>query len=238
VFKRLFHALTVRSGNHRVSFRKIPIWVFLSLFFFPGCLNYIQDVQLYPDGSGEMVIQYWMKLPDSESLKVLDRIGIFNKDAIDKEFSSEYTKVQNISVYKDSTDSTQHVKIKLSFTNIDSLNTMKVFSEYEFSLVDGAAGLKVFTQFIPPFATGFGIEGKNYYVTYKYTFYGEIISSNAKEKQGRTQIWNYSLAEIGRGKTISVTFKPFRLKETPPWIYYIAGFVFLVVIFFLFRRKK
>lgn len=218
-------------------FKKLAI-VFFPLIFFSGCLNYIQDVQLYPDGSGEMVIQYWMKLPDAESLKALSKIGIFDTSAIQNEFSSSYTKIQNISVYTDSTDSTQHVKIRLSFTNIDSLNNMKVFAEYRFSLVDGAAGQKIFTQFIPPFATGFGIEGSNYFVTYKYTFYGEIISSNAEKQKDRTLTWSYNLSQIGRGKTITVTFKPFRLKETPKWIYYTAGFVLLIVIFFLFRRKK
>jgi hypothetical protein len=217
-------------------FKKLAI-VFLPLMLFSGCLNYIQDVQLYPDGSGEMVIQYWMKLPDAESLRVLNKIGIFDKDAIQKEFSSPFVKIQNISVYTDSTDSTQHVKIRLSFINIDSLNNMKVFSEYKFSLGDGAAGQKIFTQFIPPFATGFGIEGGNYFVTYKYTFYGEIISSNAEKQNDRTLTWSYNLSQIGRGKTINVTFRPFRLKETPKWIYYTAGFVLLIVVFFLFRKK-
>jgi len=46
------------------------------------------------------------------------------------------------------------------------------------------------------------------------------------------------LDEIGKGKTISVTFKPFKLKETPYWIYILAGLVLLIVIFFLVRKKK
>ena len=43
-----------------------------------GCLNYMQEVILYPDGSGEMHIDYWMKLPDEESKNVAEKIGIFN----------------------------------------------------------------------------------------------------------------------------------------------------------------
>lgn len=212
--------------------------IFIPVFLIAGCLNYIQDVQLFPDGSGTMIIRYWMKLPNSESVKTLDKVGIFIPDSIRSEFSSKYSKVENVVVHTDTTDSTIHSRIDLSFTNIDSLDKAKAFSELKFSLKDGAAGQKVFTQFIPPIATGFGIDGSNYHFTYKYTFYGEIITHNAQKADDRTLTWSYTLAEIGRGKTISVTFKPFKLKETPYWIYIISGFVFLVVIIFLFRKKK
>jgi hypothetical protein len=208
------------------------------LLFLTGCLSYVQEVQLYPDGSGRMTINYWMKLPDSASIKILDRIGIFNADSIRHEFSSKYTKNENVQVYSDSTDSTTHAVVKFSFTNIDSLNNIKAFSEANFSLRDGAAGQKIFSQFIPPIATGFGMDGSNYNVTYKYKFSGEIITHNAQKMEGQTLTWHYTLAEIGRGKTISVTFRPYKLKETPFWIYIISGIVLLIVIIFLFRKKK
>ena len=176
-------------------------------------------------------------MPDSASIKILNRIGIFNADSIRNEFSSKYTKIENVEVFSDTTDSTTHAVIKLSFSNIDSLNYIKAFSEANFSLRDGAAGQKIFSQFIPPIETGFGIDGSNYNVTYKYVFSGDIITHNAQKVEGQTLIWHYTLAEIGRGKTISVTFRPFKLKETPFWIYIVSGFVLLIVIIFLFRKK-
>lgn len=215
--------------------KKIILLLFLLI---PGCINYIQDVQLYSDGSGTMKIHYWMKLPDNESLKVLNKIGIFNPDSIKNEFSSKYNTVGDIKVYTDSTDSTTHAIIDITFNHIDSLNNTKAFTDANFSLRDGAEGQKIFSQFIPPIATGFGIDGSNYYVEYKYTFGGEIVTHNATSKEGRTLIWKYSLSDIGRGKTISVTFRPFKLKETPSWIYILSGVVLLIVIIFLFRKKK
>ena len=215
------------------------ILAFLSLVFFTqGCLNYIQDVNLYADGSGKMRITYWMKLPDPENVKVLDRIGLFNPDSIRNEFTSKYNKIEDIKVYSDSTDSTTHAIIELTFQSIDSLNNSKAFASSNFSLKDGASGQKVFTQFIAPIATGFGLDGSNFNVTYKYTFAGDVITNNATSNDGRILIWKYSLADIGNGKTISVTFKPFRLKETPYWIYVLMGFVLLIVIIFLVRKKK
>jgi len=185
----------------------------LLLLLLPGCLNYIQDINLYADGSGKMRITFWTKLPDNESVKILDKIGIFNPDSLRSEFSSK-------------------------FTHIDSLNKMRAFSAANFSLKDGAEGLKIYSQFIPPIVTGFGINGNAYHVTYKYTFGGDILSDNSTSHDGRVLVWKYSLADIGSGKTISVTFRPFRLKETPPWIYVLSGLVLLIVIIFLFKKKK
>lgn len=211
--------------------------VFL-LLLIPGCINYIQEGKIYPDGTGYFSIHYWMQLPDNESLATLNKIGIFNPDSIKREFSSKFSVIKSVEVYADTVDSTMHAKIKLTFSNIDSLNNTKAFSDYNFSLRDGAAGLKIFSQFIPPIATGFGIDAGRFHVTYKYTFAGEIITNNAQIVDNNTLTWRYSLAEIGRGKTISVTFRPFKLKETPTWIYILTGFVLLIVIVFLFRKKK
>ena len=207
---------------------------------FTGCLNYIQDVQLYPDGSGKMTINYWMPLPSIEDTSMLNKmgIGIFNPDSIKNGFSSPYSTIENIEVFTDSTDTTIHAVVELSFSQIDSLNKTKAFKDSRFSLKDGASGQKIFSQFIPPFATGFGFDEGAYEVIYKYKFSGDIITHNAVKTEGRILIWQYKLSEIGSGKTISVTFRPYKLKETPYWIYILSGFVLLVVIIFLFRKKK
>jgi hypothetical protein len=217
--------------------KKLIIAVLASLVF-SGCINYIQDVHLFADGSGSMQITFWTKMPDDESNKILDKIGIFNADSLRSEFSSKYSTIKKISVYVDSTDSTTHAIISLTFNNIDSLNQTKAFTSSEFSLKDGAEGQKIFSQFIPPITTGFGVNSNSFHVTYKYTFGGDIITDNCTSKKGRVLTWDYSLSEIGSGKTISVTFRPFKLKETPPWIYVLSGLVLLIVIIFLLKKKK
>ncbi len=217
--------------------KKLSIILILP-FILTGCLNYYQEVKLAIDGSGSMHIDYWMLLPDDESASVVNKIGIFTPDSIIKEFSSDYSVVENVVVYQDTTDSTTHAVLDLTFTHIDSLNKTKAFSDAQFSFKEGAAGHIVFSQFIPPLATGFGIDGSAYYVSYQYTFAGDIITHNAHTSSGRTLTWLYALSEIGGGKTISVTFRPFKLKETPAWIFILSGFVLLLVIFFLFRKKN
>jgi len=185
-----------------------------------------------------MQINYWMKFSDTSSVATILSLEIFNPDSIRKEFSSKFVRIINIATYSDTLDSTIHANIELSFNHVDSLNTANAFAQSRFSLEDGASGQKIFSQFIPPVTTGFGIDGSKYHVSYNYDIRGDIVTHNATNKSGNNLTWSYSLSEIGRGKTISVTFKPFKLKETPYWIYILAGLVLLIVIFFLIRKKK
>ena len=212
--------------------------VVLILLYFTGCLNYVQEVTLYPDGSGKMRIEYWMKLPDEESKAVAENIGIFNPDSIQSEFNSVHINLVNVDVFSDTTDSTTHAIINFTFDRIDSLNRTKAFNDANFTFQEGASGVINFTQFIPPIATGFGIDATQYNVSYIYTFSGKILVHNAHEVNKRTLSWNYSLADIGGGKSIFVTFRPYKLKETPDWIYMLAGTVLALVIFFLLRKPK
>lgn len=193
---------------------------------------------MYPDGSGKMHIDYWMKILNKASEIVVNDVGIFNADSIRSEFQSEHIIIENITVYRDTTDSTTHARIDFSFDHIDSLNNTKAFRDTDFSFKESTSGEIVFTQFIPPIATGFGIDATGFRVAYSYTISGDIITHNAQHSDGRTLHWEYNLAEIGGGKTISVTFKPFKLKETPDWIYYLSGAVLLLVLIFLFKKKK
>jgi len=219
------------------SYKHLFLFLIASLWL-GGCINYEQEVSLNPDGSGDMKIHYWIKADTSGGKTFYDPLGIFNADSLRSDFTSPHITINNITVSNDTTDSTAHALIEVSFSNIDSLNKVKPFAEYHFSLRDGAAGQKIFSQFIPPIATGFGLNDSSYHVSYTYIFSGEIVTHNATEVQKKKLIWKYTLAEIGKGKTISVSYSPFKLKETPYWIFILSGFVLTVVVFFLFRKKR
>ena len=214
------------------------ILLVLIILVLTACLNYEQDVILHPDGSGQMKIKYWMKFPDAGSKDATDKLGIFNPDSIRKEFTSRHSKVENVEVYVDSIDTTTHAIVEFSFDRIDSLNHTKMFADSKFRFIEETSGQIVFSQNISPIATGFGISGDDFKVVYKYTFTGTIINNDAHQVHDNTLTWNYSLADIGTGKSINVTFKPFKIDKTPDWIYMLTGTVLVLVIFFLFRRKR
>lgn len=218
--------------NHLYSF------LLLILLSFNGCLNYYQETTLKTDGSGEMFVHYWMKFVTPQDSLISNQFGIFNPDSIRTEFGSEFSEISDIEVYNDGTDSTIHAKVELTFRNIDSLSRTRAFKEANFSLKDGAAGQKIFSQFITPAATGFGVDGSAFSITYVYYLPGDIITHNAHELSNNRLTWQYTLADIGSGKTITATYRPFKLKETPVWIYGLAIFVLFIVVFFLFRKTK
>lgn len=215
--------------------------IFYSLFLtfaLSGCLNYEQDISLNPDGSGKLVLTYWMKVADPTNTVLMDQIGLFNADTIKSHFTTPFTESIEVVVTTDTVDSVSRAVVELQFSHIDSLNHTEPFRGSNFSFKDGAVGQKVFSQFIAPIVTGFGFSGADYTVVYKYNFPGEIIQHNATAIEGNYLIWKYNMAEVGKGKTISVTYRAYKIKETPYWIYALSGLVLLIVVVFLFRKKR
>ncbi|MGE5432340.1 MAG: hypothetical protein ACM3QX_14760 [Syntrophomonadaceae bacterium] len=218
--------------------RKLFALFLYTTLFLNGCLNYYQETTVKTDGSGNMFVHYWMKTANSKDSLFIKQVGIFDPDSIKNEFSSNYSKIDKIEVYADSSDTTIHAKVEFTFQHLDSLNNTKAFKEANFSIKNGASGQKIFSQFIPPVATGFGVDAASFTVTYVYYLPGDIITHNAQEISKNRLTWRYKLSEIGMGKTITATYRPFKLKETPVWIYSLAFAVLLIVIIFLFRKNK
>jgi hypothetical protein len=218
--------------------RRIPLLIVFSfLLFINGCLNYKQITTIRKDGSGNMFIHYWMKWNSQKDSLIVEQLGIFNKDSVNKEFSSEYSSIKKVEVYKDNSDSTIHAQVSLDFHSLDSLNKTPAFRKSELSIKDGPKSTKIFSQFVPPFATGFGYSSKNFSITYVYYLPGETLTHNATEIDRNKLTWKFSLDDIGTGKYITATYRPFKLQETPVWIYICALFVLIVVIIFLFSKR-
>ena len=216
----------------------IRIFSVFYLILLSGCLNYIQDVNIYPDGSGKMSLHYWSNLLYDINSDELKHLTYFNTDFLKKEFSSKYYKLEEIKLYTDSTDGTTHAIINITFNSIDSLNYSRTFQDSKFSLIDDGTGIKIFTQKIPSINDSLVSDSSKYSITYKYTFYGKIYDDNSTEKDGKTLIWKFKPNEIGSEKTIYVKYKPFKLKETPEWIYILMGIVIIIILFFLLRRSN
>jgi len=203
-----------------------------------GCLNYDQTTTLKIDGSGKMFIHYWTKWKTEKDSLLIENMGFFNKEALAKEFTSPYNKIKEFDVYRDMKDTTIHAKLEFEFNHIDSLNNMRFFKGNDFTFKDGAENLKFFSQRVQPFATGFGFDRKEFKLTFIYYIPGDILEHNADELSNNKLTWRFNLDSIGAGKEIKATFRPFKLKETPTWIFVLALSVLTVVFVFLFKKKK
>lgn len=214
------------------------IILFISLFSITSCLNYNQITTVKTDNSGKMYVHYWIHMdPEIDSL-LTTKLGIFNKDSLRKNFTADFTKFNYISVYHNYNDSTLHAQIEFEFTNFDSLNLLQFFKHSELSIKEGSGGTKIFSQFIQPITTSFGLYDNNLAVSYIYYLPGEIISHNAHSLSRNKLTWNFNLENIGTGKTITAHYIPFKLKETPIWIYILTALVIVIVLIFLLKKSK
>lgn len=217
---------------------KLFLSIIITVFLLTSCLNYNQVTTLKTDNSGKMFIHYWIKMePEFDSL-LIKKIGIFNKESIEENFTASFTKISYITIFNDFEDSTLHAQIEFEFTSFDSLNLLNFFKHAELSVIDGPDETKIFSQFIQPITTTFGFSEKNYSIVYTYYLPGNIIRHNANSLSRNKLEWSFSSDAIGNGKVISATYIPFRLKETPTWIYGLASLVIIIVLVFLLKKSK
>jgi hypothetical protein len=216
--------------------RKVILFSFLIVL--PACLDYTQITTIRTDNSGKMYIHYWMHMePELDSL-LLTKLGIFNEDSLKHIFEANFTEINFTTVYHDYSDSSLHAQIEFNFVNFDSLNHLQFFRHAELSVKDGPEETKIFSQFVQPITTSFGMYNNSLSVSYIYYLPGEIISHNANSQSRNKLTWIFTLDNIGTGKTITANYVPFKLKETPKWIYYLAGMVILIVLVFLLKKGK
>jgi hypothetical protein len=203
-----------------------------------GCLNYEQITTVKADKSGKMFIHYWTKITLPTDSTILRKVALFDTSAIRKKISKNFIRVENVEAYTDNEDSTVHIKIEFFFSNLDSLNKLEIFKSSNIHITDAPGGLKKFTQTVTPVIYGLGIDTENYTLKYVYYLPGKIYSSNANDVTLNRLTWQFKMSEVKNGLTLSATYKPFKLAETPPWIYWLAGIVLLIVLIFLFKKKE
>ena len=209
-----------------------------SIIFIAGCLNYTQITTLKTDGSGRMFIHYWAKWKTEQDTVLINRAGVFDSSSIAMEFASKFNKISRLEIFKNYADSTIHTQIELEFSDIVSLNNVHAFKGAEFKIEEGPSGTKIFSQFIAPIVTGFGKFRKDINLKYIYYLPGRVLSHNANDLSNNKATWEFTFNELGKGKIISATYRPFKLRETPTWIYILLVIMILTVIIYIFGHRS
>ncbi len=225
---------TINNLNEAV---KKFLLILLIPFLLSGCLNYEQITTVKADNSGKMFIHYWTKITLPLDSTFYRQVSIFDTSYVAKQFKRDFVNLTDLESYVDYDDSTVHIKVEFNFTNLDSLNKLPAFRGSSIFIKKGAGGTKVFTQTIVPFFFEFGFKPADYTLKYVYYLPGKILSSNADDVTLNRLTWKFKMSEIKPGTTLEATFKPFRLPETPRWIYWLAGIVLLIVFIFLIKEK-
>ena len=212
--------------------------LFFISFIISGCLNYEQITTLKIDGSGDMYIHYWTKISSHERNELFEQVELFSENFLKNEFSSKYTIINDLEIYKDFRDSTIHSKIKFSFSNIDSLNDLSIFNRSEISLTKINDGEMLFSQNIIPSASGYGFPNDSSVMSYIFYIPGEILEHNADKISNNKVTWTLNSDNINLKKKLFARFEPYKLKETPLWVYLLALVMLFVVVYYLFKIKR
>ena len=172
-----------------------------------GCVHYEQDVILRADGSGEVIVGYF--LPDStrrimggylepkDPNASLDRI--FDADAVRREFESYESlgvRLKDIQIADEETG--RHVRMELAFDSLDGLTKTPLFSESRVSLRRRDGGPYVFLQTgsIPTRRPAHAVDPFEFMglrVELQYTVPGRIHRTNADRHDENTAAWIFDL---------------------------------------------
>jgi uncharacterized lipoprotein YehR (DUF1307 family) len=209
------------------------------LFFFTvylaGCVNYEQTTKLENDGSGTMKIHYWTKMSNMSMGTAVGKFEFDEAKAKDN-FTSSNTEVKNMKVEEDLNDSTKHVKLDLSFKNINEIDRAKGFAGVKASWKESADGMELKYTLLKDTSAASQMGASDYIVTYVFEMPAEIVSTNATKKDGQTLTWDYKVSDLG--KDIDMTANVKKSGGKTCGIFGFVGALMLIGLAYYTQRNK
>jgi len=212
-------------------------FIVIVIVAFQGCINLEIETFIGVDGSGSSIIHYWTNLDVLYQDTSHTNKYSFKEDIIRKNFEDENIKIKSLKVWGKTSDTTYHAEIKIIFNDINKLNNCIFFKDYEISFKDGATGQKIFIHKIKG-GDLYLAEGEKYTIKFIYHFPGTIITNNANEQKNNSLIWNFTLDQFEREKTLTATIKiPVNLELE----FIIPAFIVILLILWIiiiFRKRQ
>lgn len=182
----------------------ISFVLFLGVFL-TGCVNYEQKAELNKDGSGEMEIHYWTGM---SNVKSSTKVGDFNfkEDDVKADYTSSNTEVKDVKIDEDLKDSTKHVKVKLSFKDINKLTDAKGFKKIKVSWTEGDDGMDFKYVVAKDTSAAKNMGASDNKLNYEFKFPAEVLKTNGT-KDGETVKWDNTLADLKADIEMTATIK-------------------------------
>ncbi len=216
--------------------KKRLISLVLSFIFLQSCISFEQTTKLYKDGSGESFIHLWSNVINDSTNSALE--NIFSEDSLVAKFTSPFCEVTDSEIYNDFRDSTVHAKIWFKFDDAEKLGNIKGLEGNIFEYKTISEKEKIFTHKINfPYYFSDNASAK---MNISYTYYlpGNILEHNADRISINELTWYFTEKDLQNNIEIMARIEPFKLKETPVWIYYLALSIIIILFLFLFIKKK
>jgi hypothetical protein len=193
--------------NYNFKFFSIlSVFLFFTMVYLAGCVNYDQHTTLNADGSGSMKIHYWTKMSNFSMGTTLGKFD-FEEGKAKENFTSPNTDVKSVKVEDKLDDSTKHVNVELSFKDVNKLSETKGFSEVRPSWKEGKDGMELKYTLLKDSSAANNMGASDYKVTYTFDLPDEIVSTNATKKEGKSCTWEYKVSDLGKDIEMTAVVK-------------------------------
>lgn len=186
---------------------KFLFLAFALLSFISSCINLEQTTKINEDGSGAIKLHYWTT---TTNVSMSEEIGgfSFNEDKAKQNFSSANSKVEQIIIDQIKSDSTTHVRLDITFKDINKLNEAPGFSKVKTSWIKNSNNNDMDFKYIiekDTIAAG-SLGASQYKIEYKFEFPNEVISTNGIT-EGNFVTWNRSVTDLKENIIMNATVK-------------------------------
>ncbi|RPI17503.1 MAG: hypothetical protein EHM58_08935 [Ignavibacteriae bacterium] len=189
------------------NYKIIPVSIFVFLLiaaYIQGCVSYEQTTTLNEDGSGSMSIHYWSTINNivkggGDSFFAY----YFDENKAKEEFTSSNTQVNSVKIEEKLEDSTKHVRIELTFKDINKLFEARGFKSSQPTWKESSDGMEL-RYILKRDSVAHSrivlneVYYKDYYVTYTFNMPNDIVSTNASKKEGNTLTWEFKLTNFNK----------------------------------------
>ncbi|MBZ0202369.1 MAG: hypothetical protein K8I03_05060 [Ignavibacteria bacterium] len=183
----------------------LTVFIFAASLYLVGCVNYDQKTTIKVDGSGSMKIHYWSGMKNFSMGTTLGKFEFDESKTKDK-YKSGNTDVTSIKVEDNLDDSTKHVRIELTFKDINKLSDAKGFESAKATWKEVSDGMELKYTLLKDTSAASQMSATDYKVTYEFTMPSEIVSTNGT-KDGETVKYNYTLADLGKDLEMTTVVK-------------------------------
>lgn len=182
----------------KLNFKLFPaLAVVLTAVYLTGCVNYDQKTTLSSDGSGSMKIHYWTKMSNFSMGTTLGRFEFDEAKAKDQ-YTHSNLEVKSLKVEDELADSVKHVRIELSFKDINKLSEAKGFNNVKTSWKESTDGMELKYTLMKDTAAAKNMGASENTVTYTFEMPDEIISTNASKKDGKNLTWDFKVSDLSK----------------------------------------
>lgn len=168
---------------------------------FSSCVNIDQQTTINKDGSGSIALHYWTH---TSNLSMGNELGgfSFEEAQVKKKFTSLNSDVTEVKIDNDESDSSSHVRVKITFKDFNKLNEAEGFSKTK-SIWKKEKDKIIFNYtLMKDTVSSDKMASDEYKLIYGFSFPDQVLTTNG-DVEGNLVTWDKSLSDLNEDIVMS-----------------------------------